>query len=103
VSEENVEELLSAYAFGELSDEEREKVEAALTESPRLREELSHYERLFVLLAAAAAEEVETSANLQARIARQVAIRAYIRAAEELLAGLLGAYGKVIIRYLGLA
>jgi anti-sigma factor RsiW len=101
--EENVEELLPTYAFGELSDEDRTLVEAALAESPRLREELSRYERLFVLLAAAATEEIEAPANLQARIARQVAIRAYIRAAEELLAGLLGAYAKIIVRYLGLA
>jgi hypothetical protein len=33
-------------------------VEAALAESPRLQLELSRYERLFVLLSAAAYEEV---------------------------------------------
>ncbi|HVF01216.1 MAG TPA: zf-HC2 domain-containing protein [Rubrobacteraceae bacterium] len=54
----SVEELLPAYAAGELSEMESERVEVALAESQRLRVELSRYERLFVLLSAAAAEEV---------------------------------------------
>nr|MBA2377657.1 zf-HC2 domain-containing protein [Rubrobacter sp.] len=33
----SVEELLAAYATGELEGEERERVESALEESPRLR------------------------------------------------------------------
>jgi anti-sigma factor RsiW len=53
----SAEELLPAYVAGELSAEESERVEAALAESQRLRDELSRYERLFVLLSAAAAEE----------------------------------------------
>lgn len=35
----NVEELLPAYVAGELSEEENERVEAALVESPRLQTE----------------------------------------------------------------
>ncbi len=61
----NIEELLPAYAAGELSEEESERVEAALAESQRLRAELSRYERLFVLLSAAAAEEVRVPADLR--------------------------------------
>ena len=39
----SVEELLHAYAAGELSEEESERVEVALAESQRLRVELSRY------------------------------------------------------------
>ena len=60
----SIEELLPAYVAGELSEEENERVEAALAESPRLRTELSRYERLFVLLSAAAAEEVRVPGSM---------------------------------------
>lgn len=99
----NVEELLPAYAAGELSGEERDLVESALAESPRLREDLLRYEQLFVLLSAAAAEEINAPANLQGRVARQVAMRAYLSAAAQLAEGLLGAYGRAIIYYLKMA
>ena len=72
----NVEELLPAYVAGELSEEESERVEAALAESPRLRDEFSRYERLFVLLSAAAAEEVRVPADLRTRIALQITMNA---------------------------
>jgi len=42
----NIEELLPAYVAGELSEEDSERVEAALARSSRLRAELSRYERL---------------------------------------------------------
>lgn len=98
----SIEELLDAYVSGELSTEDEDRVEAALAQSPRLREELARYERLFVLIAAAAAEQMEAPAGLKESVARQVAVKSYLAAAEELAAGVLGAYGKVIIRYLGL-
>ncbi len=103
MSEDRVEELLPAYVAGELSEEEERRVEEALAGSARLRDEFARYERLFVLLAAAAAEEVEVPHDLERRIARQVALRTYLGAAEELVAGLLGSYGRAIIYYLGLS
>jgi anti-sigma factor RsiW len=99
----NVEELLPAYVAGELSEEESERVEAALAESPRLREEFSRYERLFVLLSAAAAEEVRVPADLRTRIALQITMNAYLDAAANLLGDILGAYGRALVSFLRLA
>ncbi|MGH3086268.1 MAG: anti-sigma factor family protein [Rubrobacteraceae bacterium] len=98
----SVEELLPAYAAGELEGEDAERVEAALEESPQLREELKEYENLFVLLAAAAEEEVKAPASFRKRVERRVAIQAYLAAAANTLDGLLGAYGRAIIYYLRL-
>ena len=98
----NAEELLAGYAAGELSEPEREVVEAALAESPRLRDELSRYQRLFLLLAAAAQEDLQAPADLQTRIARQVAVKAYVNLALNLASSLLGAYGRAIVYYLRL-
>jgi anti-sigma factor RsiW len=99
----NVEELLPAYVAGELSEEESERVEAALAESPRLRDEFSRYERLFVLLSAAAAAEVRVPADLRTRIALQIAMNAYLDAAANLLGDILGAYGRALVYFLRLA
>jgi len=99
----NVEELLPAYVAGELSEEENERVEAALVESSRLRTELSRCERLFVLLSAAAAEEIRVPADLRARITVQIALNAYLDAAADLLGDILGAYGRALIYFLRLA
>ena len=99
----SAEELLPAYAAGELSEEESERVEAALAESPRLRVELSRYERLFVLLSAAASEEVRVPADLRARIMVQITLRAYLDATVELLGGILGAYGSALVYFMRLA
>ena len=99
----NVEELLPAYVAGELSEEENEQVEAALVESPRLQIELSRYERLFVLLSAAATEEIRVPADLQRRITVQIALNAYLDAAADLLGDILGAYGRALIYFLRLA
>ena len=99
----SIEELLPAYVAGELSEEENERVEAALAGSPRLRVELSRYERVFVLLSAAAAEEVRVPADVQTRIMLQVALSAYLGAAAELLGEVLGAYGRALVYFLGLA
>lgn len=99
----SIEELIPGYVLGELREEERERVEAALAESPHLRTELSRYERLFVLLSAAASEEVRVPADLRTRIALQLALRAYLGAAAELVNSLLGAYGRALIYYLRLA
>ena len=96
------EELLVGHAAGELSQAEREDVESALATSPQLRGELSGYRQLFLLLAAAAAENLEAPADLQARIARQVAVKAYFNLAYDLACGLLGAYGRAIACYLRL-
>ncbi len=96
-------ELLAAYAAGELPGAERARVEAALAESPLLRDELARYQRIFLLLGAAAAQDIEAPGNLEARIARQVAVRAYLSLAFDLASGLLGAYGRAIVCYLRLA
>lgn len=99
----SIEELLPAYAASELSEEESERVEDALAESPRLRAELSRYERLFVLLSAAAAEEIRVSADLRTRITLQITLNAYLDAAADLLGDILGAYGRALIHFLRLA
>jgi anti-sigma factor RsiW len=99
----NVEELLPAYVAGELSEEENERVEAALVDSPHLRTELSRYERLFVLLSAAAAEEIRVPADLRTRITVQITLNAYLDAAADLLGDILGAYGRALIYFLRLA
>ncbi|HLL57914.1 MAG TPA: zf-HC2 domain-containing protein [Rubrobacteraceae bacterium] len=97
----SVEELLPAYAAGELSEEESERVEVALAESQRLRVELSRYERLFVLLSAA--EEVRVPADLRRRVTLQLTMNAYLDAAADLLGGILGAYGRALVYFLRLA
>ncbi len=98
----SVEELLAAYATGELEGEERERVESALEESPRLRRSLEQYETMFVLLAAAAEEEVKAPKSLRGRVDRRVAVQAYLGAATNVLDDLLGAYGRAILYYLRL-
>ena len=98
----SIEELLPAYVAGELSEEESARVEAALAESPRLRTELSRYEHLFVLLSAAAAEEVRVPAGLRTSIIFQLTMSAYLGAAAELLGDVLGAYGRALIYFLGM-
>lgn len=95
-----IEELLSAYAIGELEGEDRERVESALEESPRLRSELEQYEAMFVLLAAAAEEEVKAPKGFRGRVERRVAIAAYLGAATNVLDDLLGVYGRAILYYL---
>ena len=99
----NVEELLPAYVAGELSEEEDERVEAARVESPRLQIQLSRYERLFVLLSAAATEEIRVPADLRTRITVQITLNAYLDAAANLLGNVLGAYGRALIYFLRLA
>ncbi len=99
----NVEELLPAYVAGELDETEDGRVEAALVASPRMREELVRYERLFVLLSAAAAEEVRVPADLRARAMFWITLSAYLEGAARLAEGLLGAYGRAFVYYLGLA
>jgi anti-sigma factor RsiW len=99
----NIEELLPAYVAGELSEEESERVEAALAESPRLRAELSRYERLFVLLAAAAAEEIRVPADLRTSIILQISLNAYLSAAAKLVGDLLETYGRALVFFLRLA
>ena len=101
VNDASVEELLPAYAADELPSEHRARVEAALAESPRLRDEVTRYERLFVLLAAVAAAEVEVPADLQDRIIRRVAFEAYLSAIARLVEGLLEDYKRAVIDYLG--
>lgn len=98
----NIEELLPAFAAGELEEQERDAVLQALTESPRLWDEVSRYQQLQLLLAAAATLELPPPANLSARIARQVAVRFYIKSATNLLADLVGSYGRAIVFYAGL-
>lgn len=103
MEETNIEELLQAYTTGNVSEDEAERVERAISESPRLREELARYERLFVLLAASAQEEVRVPRDLRARVAWRIALAAYLNSAAELAGGLLGTYGRALIYYLRLA
>jgi anti-sigma factor RsiW len=103
MEETNIEDLLQAYATGDVSDEEAEQVEEAMAESPRLRDELARYERLFVLLVAAAEEEVRVPRDLRARVVWRIAMISYLNSAAELAGGLLGAYGRALIYYLRLA
>jgi len=99
----NIDELLPGYAAGELSEEESERVEAALVESARLRDELQRYERLFVLLSAAATEGVRVPTALRTSIIVQITINAYLDAAAQLLGGLSEAYGRAVVYFLRLA
>lgn len=99
----SLEDLIPAYLAGELSERESLRLETGLRESARLREELRRYERLFVLLSAAAAEEVRAPKGLQSRVAMQVVLQAYLKAAAGLASGLLGDYGRAIVYYLRLA
>lgn len=100
---ENIEELLPGYVAGELADADRARVDEALARSPRLRAELARYERLFVVLAATALEPVAAPAGLDTRIARQIAVQWYLRTAFALVDDLVGAYGRALAFYLGLA
>ena len=99
----DVEGLLPAYVAGELAATERARVEEALARSPRLRAELARYQRLFVVLTAAALERVEPPGGLEGRLARQLAAQWYLRTAFALVDELLGAYGRALAFYLGLA
>ncbi len=96
------EHLLSAYAFGELSDAERREVEAALAASPELHREVSRYRQLHLMLTRAAAEDVRVPDDLQARINQKVTVRSWLSGTLDLAPGVLGAYGRAIVHYLGL-
>ena len=98
---DDVLELLPAYVAGELAAAEQGRVTRALAESARLREELARYRRLFVLLAALVEEEIAPDGGLDRRIMRQVAIQWYFGSAARFLEGVVGAYGRAVIYYLG--
>ena len=93
--------LLPAYAADELAAAERERVARALAASPRLREELARYRRLFVLLAALADEEVALGATAERRLLRQLAIGWYLGGVVRFVEGVAGAYGRALLHYLG--
>ena len=95
-------ELLPAYVADELGAGERERVERALAESVRLRDELDRYRHLFVLLAALSLDERDAPAGLDVRTMRQVTVQWYLGAAARWLEGLTGAYGRALIHYLRL-
>ena len=93
--------LLPAYAADELDAPARERVERALAASPPLREELDRYRRLFVLLAALADEEVAMDASAERQMLRHLAFNWYLGGAARLFEGLVGAYGRALLYYLG--
>jgi len=98
----SVEDLLPGYLAGELSDDEREQVRAALATSPELRAELERYGRLFLVLATTAAEELQQPGDLSTRIMRQVALQHYLKLLTNLSYDVFGAYGRALVFYLGL-
>lgn len=69
-----IDELLAAYAAGELEPAERAAVQAALASAPALHVELARYRRLVVVLAALAAENLPPPGDLAKRIARRLAV-----------------------------
>jgi len=93
--------LLPAYVADELDAAARERVERALAQSPQLRDELVRYRRLFVLLAALADEEVTLGVSAERRMLRQLAIGWFLGGAARFVEGLVGAYGRALIHYLG--
>ncbi|HEY8598315.1 MAG TPA: zf-HC2 domain-containing protein [Thermomicrobiales bacterium] len=93
--------LLPAYAADELAAVERERVERALAESPQLRDELARYQRLFVLLAALADEDVALGATAERRMLRQLAIGWYLGGVVRFVEGVASAYGRALVHYLG--
>lgn len=92
--------LLPAYVADDLDAAARERVERALASSPRLRDELVRYQRLMVLLAALAEEEVAMPASAERRMLRQLAIGWYLSGAARFVEGLVGAYGRAVLHYL---
>lgn len=93
--------LLPAYAADELDAAERERVARALAASPGLRDELARYQRLLVLLVALADEDVALGATAERRMLRQLAIGWYLGGAARFVEGLVGAYGRALLHYLG--
>ncbi len=93
--------LLPAHVADELDAAERERVERALAESPRLYDELVRYQRLFVLMAALADEDVALDATAERRMLRQLAIGWYLGGVARFVEGLAGAYGRALLHYLG--
>ena len=98
----SVEELLPGYLLGELSDEEREQVRAALQDSPQLRDELARYQQLVLLFAAAAVQELEAPADMSTRIMRQITVQFYLGLVTNWVGDLVGVYGRALAFYLGL-
>lgn len=93
--------LLPAYVNDELDAEARGRVERALATSPDLRAELARYQRLFVLLAALADEEVALEARAGRQMMRHLAFNWYLGGAARFVEGLAGAYGRALLYYLG--
>lgn len=93
-------ETLFAYANGELGEKESLDLEGRLGRSPDLRREVERYERLIVLLGAAAEEDMRAPDDLAARVNRRVLMKAYIRAASGIFEGIIGAYGRAVLYYL---
>ncbi|SMC02836.1 anti-sigma factor family protein [Rubrobacter radiotolerans] len=91
---------LFLYATGELEGDEALSFERELAASPELRRELERYERLVVLLRAAAEEEIRAPGSLSGRVNRRVAISSYLKAATGLVEGVLGMYGRAVLYYL---
>ncbi|MGI8649242.1 MAG: anti-sigma factor family protein [Rubrobacter sp.] len=94
------EEMLFAHASGTLDEREARNFEGQLERSSTLRQEAERYERLVVLLRAAAEEDVRAPQKLAGKINRQVMLNAYLKAATGLFEGVLGAYGRAVLYYL---
>ncbi|WP_025745941.1 anti-sigma factor family protein [Kallotenue papyrolyticum] len=98
----NVVELLPGYLADELAPDEQALVETALAQSPTLRGELERYRQLQTLLALVALSELHAPPDLAGRVARQVALHYYLGLLNRYINGLLSAYGRALVYYLGL-
>lgn len=98
----NVLDLLPGYLAGELAPDEQAQVEAALQQMPALQAELERYRQLRTLVELVALVEISAPPDLAGRIARQVALHYYLGLLNRYLSGVLSAYGRALVYYLGL-
>lgn len=96
-----IQELLSGYAAGELTPDEQAEVAAALAAAPQLQEELVQYQRVLVLLAVLADDEVRMSTSAERQLLRHLTIHWYLGRTVRFVEGVVGAYGRALLHYLG--
>ena len=95
-------ELIGAYAAGELEGEEAREAERLIFERPDYRRVAESYARMFVMLSALGAEEVEVPEEVVSYALRRAYSSAFLRQAEFFLASLGRSYLDAFVYYLGL-